>query len=217
MADRAGQHRPQAGDGAETAAPAPHLSQPGPSIAASPTAAAAFGVQSVTAEALCAELVAAGAAVRRYLFGMCGDWHAAEDLAQDAMLRAWQKRDSFDGRSGMRTWLFAIARNAWLGQLRRRKTAVVIGPMISDEIAIDATPPHAAMARAELAAAVGKAMAKLPPEQREALAMRESEGLTFDQIAQVIGAPAATVKSRVRYALLKLAEELKPYAEGPET
>ena len=72
--------------------------------------------------------------------------------------------------------------------------------------------PLETMARGELAAAVKQALTALPPDQREALALRESEGLTFVQIAAMLDVPAATVKSRVRYALMKLAEQLKPFA-----
>ena len=56
------------------------------------------------------------------------------------------------------------------------------------------------------------AMTSLPPEQREALAMRESDGLTFIEIARLLDLPVATVKSRVRYALTKLANELRAFA-----
>ena len=71
--------------------------------------------------------------------------------------------------------------------------------------------------RGELGAVVRRAMDKLPAEQREALAMRESEGLTFRQIGQTLGVPTATVKSRVRYALMKLADELEPFRRELES
>ena len=73
-----------------------------------------------------------------------------------------------------------------------------------------ASPPEAA-ARAELASAVQAARSALPDEQHEALALRESGDLSFAQIAELLGVPAATVKSRVRYALKKLAEQLKRF------
>ena len=154
----------------------------------------------------------AGAAVRRFLFGMCGNWDQAEDLAQEALLRAWQKRGSFDGRAEIRTWIFAIARNHWLDRLRRKRTAPQTEPM-NEEMYISQSgdSPAAAVGRGELARAVGAALTTLPAEQREALAMREAEGLTFVQIAQVLSIPVSTAKSRVRYALLKLADELKPF------
>ena len=71
--------------------------------------------------------------------------------------------------------------------------------------------PSRVAAGAELRQAVARAMSQLPPEQREALALRESDGLSFAQIADVTQTPVATVKSRVRYALLKLAEQLREW------
>jgi RNA polymerase sigma-70 factor (ECF subfamily) len=155
-------------------------------------------------------LVAAGGAVRRYLFGMCGDWDRAEDLAQEALLRAWQKRATFDGRSQLQTWVFAIARNCFLDGLRWQRANPRQEPM-SQELPSRLSEPPDAAARGELVQAVARAVDRLPAEQREALALRESEGLTFAQIGQLLGVPPSTVKSRVRYALLKLAEELEPF------
>ena len=163
-------------------------------------------------------LTEAGPAVRRYLFGMCDDWSEAEDLAQGALLKAWAKRESFDGRAHPRTWIFTIARNHWRDRLRRRRVRPKEQPM-DEQLAIPASSPSpmAAAARGELAGAIDAALAALPSEQREALAMRESEGLTFTQIAEALGLPAATVKSRVRYALIKLADKLEPFRRELES
>ncbi len=158
----------------------------------------------------------AAPAVRRFLFGMCGDWHQAEDAAQESLLKAWDKRETFDGRADPKTWIFTIARNCWLDRLRRGKARPAEQAMNPDTHTISpGSDPLEAMARGELAVAVEQALAALPPEQREALALRESEGLTFGQIAAMLDVPAATVKSRVRYALIKLAELLKAF--GPES
>lgn len=171
-----------------------------------PQGAAPSGVSD---DSLRAALEAASPALRRYLFGLCGDWDLAEDVAQEALLKAWSRRASFDGRSDARTWIFAIARNHWIDRLRQAKKAKE-EPMPEYEAADNRTAPAIAAGK-ELATAVRKAIDTLPAEQREALALRESEALTFAQIAQMLDAPVATVKSRVRYALLKLADELQEY------
>jgi len=150
--------------------------------------------------------------VRRYIYLQCGAWHEAEDIAQEALLRAWRSRDSFDGRAKPKTWIFTIARNHWRDRLRRKRSRPEVRPMTETMELPEAGPtPHAAAARSELREAVRLAVAALPAEQREALALRESHGLKFRQIAAVLDIPPATAKSRVRYALLKLADELRRF------
>ena len=162
--------------------------------------------------ALRAAIAGSAGAVRRFLFGMCGDWDRAEDLAQEALLKAWKSRLSFRGQCQPTTWIFAIARNHWRDQLRRKRAAPDTEPMdLHPNISANDPPPPAAAAREELAVALARAMAGLPPEQREALALRESRGLRFAEIAELLGVPAATAKSRVRYALLKLADQLQDF------
>jgi len=165
-----------------------------------------------------AVFVKAAPAVRRYLFGTCGDWHEAEDLAQEALLKAWRARQSFDGRADLKTWIFTVARNHWRDRLRRRRARPTEQTVDEESVVVASRHnPAAVVQRSELAEAIERAVAALPAEQREALALRESEGLTFTQIGQMLGVPTATVKSRVRYALLKLARELKAFARELES
>ncbi len=144
---------------------------------------------------------AAAGAVRHYLFCMCGDWHEAQDLAQTALLKAWRKRHGFDGRAELRTWIFAIARNHWRDRLRKRRTRPGMERM-NAEFATAWPGPGAAAARGELARAITAALETLPADQREALALRESEGLRFRQIAELLGVPVATAKGPPGRALL---------------
>jgi RNA polymerase sigma-70 factor (ECF subfamily) len=169
-------------------------------------------------EAVRAALADAAPLVQRYLYGVCGNWDQAEDLAQSVLLKAWDKRAGFDGRANVRTWVFAIARNHWRDQLRRRRSAGVEQPMTEDMAIRDHSPsPLEHAARGEMAAVLQAAVALMPDEQREALSLRESEGLTFAQIAGLLGVPCATVKSRVRYALLKLADAHQRFRQELES
>ena len=168
-------------------------------------------------ESLRLAIVEAAPAVRRYLFGLCGHWHEAEDLAQESLLKAWARRETFDGRAAARTWIFAIARNCWLSGLRSRRVRPQEQPRLEESAHVASSPsPAAAAGRAELAAALEAAMARLPHDQREALALRESSVLTFEQIGRLLEVPTSTVKSRVRYALKNLAEQLRPFAKELE-
>ena len=165
-----------------------------------------------------AALAEAAPAVRRFLVTLSGDPQAAEDASQDVLLKAWRAREAFDGRSRLTTWLFRIARNHWLDLVRRRACMPGSEPLDRHEPAVADTGPCPAERR-ETAEAVRRALARLPAEQCEALALRESGTLTFEQAGEVLGVPAATVKSRVRYALLKLAEHLAslaPNAASPQ-
>ena len=166
------------------------------------------------AESLRLAIAEAFAPVRRYMYIQCGTWHEAEDVAQEALLRAWRSRDSFDGRADPRTWIFTIARNHWRDRLRRKRSRPQVRPMTEAmELPGPGPTPHAAAARSELNEALRLAVAALPAEQREALALREGEGLKFRQVAAVLEISVATAKSRVRYALLKLADELESFRD----
>jgi RNA polymerase sigma-70 factor (ECF subfamily) len=171
------------------------------------------GVAPLDAEDMRAALSDAGRTVRRFLFGMCGDWDVAEDLAQESLLKAWRSRANFNGRANVRTWVFSIARNAWIDHLRRRRVRGVEETMDQAATTASMVPsPVASASRREFSTQMELALARLPGVQREVLAMRESDGLTFSEIARLLELPVATVKSRVRYALTKLANELRAFA-----
>ncbi len=129
---------------------------------------------------------------------MLRDVHDAEDAVQDAFLRAFRHFDGFRGVDG-RAWLLSIVRNLCLTQLGRRRSR---GASVEfDEELHSATdadpPPEADVARADAAGAVVKGLARLPVEFREALVLRELEGLSYKEIAQVTGVPIGTVMSRL--------------------
>lgn len=168
------------------------------------------------AERLRAGLVEAAPAVRRFLFGLCGDWHRSEDLLQESLLKAWQNRDRFDGRAGLKTWVFTIARNHWLTNLRQQARRSREEPVSESYEMGQDSRPEAAASRGELAEAVARALARLPSEQREVLALREHGGLTVAEVAAVLGVPVGTAKSRARYALVRLAEDLEPFRQELE-
>jgi len=171
------------------------------------------GAAPLDADEMRAAVSGVGESVRRFVFGMCGDWHVAEDLAQESLLKAWRSRASFDGRANVRTWVFAIARNTWLDYLRRRRVRGVEETMDQATATVSKVPgPFASASRREFSTQMESALTRLTSEQREALAMRESGGLTFPQIARLLELPVSTVKSRVRYALMKLADELRAFA-----
>jgi RNA polymerase sigma-70 factor (ECF subfamily) len=137
------------------------------------------------------------------------DDHAAEDVVQDAFLRALRYFGSFRGQDSdaARPWLLGIVRNAcyaWLQDNRGARATVAF----DDEIAADETaderpaamPPEQLVALRQQRERVNQGIASLPPAQREVLILREMEELSYDEIARIAGLPIGTVMSRLSRA-----------------
>ncbi len=155
-----------------------------------------------------------GALVARYesrlyafIVRMVGDAHLAEDVFQQTFIKVAKGAAGFDGRASFSTWLFRIARNAALDELRRQaaRKGVAAGGM--DEVAArqadDATPLDA-LTREELGERVRLALRQIPEAQREAFLLKEEGGLDFDEVGAVLGCGRETAKSRFRLAVGKL-------------
>jgi RNA polymerase sigma-70 factor (ECF subfamily) len=131
------------------------------------------------------------------LFGLTGDRDISEDLLQDVSLKAHLSINRFRGESQFYTWLYRVAVNRWkdwrISMGRRRED-------ILDEV-VDRTPGiHRADARvenAELCDLLGQALQELPDMWRQVIVLREIEGLTYEEIAQVLSCSIGTVKSRL--------------------
>jgi RNA polymerase sigma-70 factor (ECF subfamily) len=150
---------------------------------------------------------------------LLGNEHDAEDVLQEALVRAFRFSDSFHGESA-RTWLLAIVRNQCFTFLRRGGSALAQvdsyveelhppsegAPAVSGSAGQD--PEAAALLRAD-AGLVDEALSALAPEFREALVLRELEGLAYKEIAQVAGVPIGTVMSRLSRARAALGREVR--------
>ncbi len=128
----------------------------------------------------------------------------AEDLAQETLLTVWRKANRFDpGRAGVSTWIFTIARNKRIDRLRRDRGAATARFDASDEMEDCGSSEELAIA-AETAEQVRKAMATLPDSQAEIVRLSFFAEKPHAEIAQELGIPLGTVKSRVRLALARL-------------
>ncbi len=145
-------------------------------------------------------------------YRMTGRADLAEDLAQDAFLRAWQALPRFRGDSQFRTWLGRIVTNVSIDYLRSRRPEVALDERLP---AGAETLPAQAM-RAETQEVVRRAILALPAQSRAALVLREYEGLSYKEIAAVLDIPIGTVMSRLNYARAALRETLGPrlFSEG---
>jgi RNA polymerase sigma-70 factor (ECF subfamily) len=141
------------------------------------------------------------------VYRLCGDAGLAEDMAQEAFLRAWNNLPSFRPGSSLRNWLYRIAVNAALDVLRRRTEEPVEDERM--ERMTDETPgPEAVVIAREQAAFLQQAMRSLPEAARSVLVLREYGELSYKEIASVLDIPVGTVMSRLNYARNRLRELL---------
>jgi RNA polymerase sigma-70 factor (ECF subfamily) len=168
------------------------------------------------------------------LLRVIGDCEEARELTQETFTRALVKIDSFRGEAGPYTWLFRIGVNLAISQLRkvqRHRTFSLDRPAGSgatngaenddqassliDRVAQDrgASPADNAETR-EQHQQVLAALGRLDAEYRAVLVMRDIEGFDYQQMADVLGLPLGTLKSRLFRARLALRDELRPYLEG---
>jgi RNA polymerase sigma-70 factor (ECF subfamily) len=144
----------------------------------------------------------------RYLFSVVGDANAAEELANDVMVAAWKGAASFKGQSKPSTWLFGIAHHKALNELRRRQPQMVEIEQASD-VAASGEGPDTAVRRESLEQSVRSALRALSAEHREVVELTFYQGLSYQEIAEIMESPVNTVKTRMFYAKKKLQEALE--------
>ena len=138
----------------------------------------------------------------------------ARDVCQETFLRAYRALGGFRGQAKFSSWLYRIALNLCRDWVRReRRTPVVQPPEDVDlsDLAAARGPSETIedlVARKDLAKTVERAMARLPEEQRTAIVLKEYHGLTFQEIADIVGCPLSTVKTRLYQGLTVLRREL---------
>jgi RNA polymerase sigma-70 factor, ECF subfamily len=139
----------------------------------------------------------------------------AEDVVQDACIRALRFFSSLRDENG-RAWLFTIVRNTWYGRIARRAGAAASTPLNdADEQWPDTgLDPEEKLLQQHTVALVRAALEQLPVDFREVIVLREIEGLTYKEIAAVVGTPIGTVMSRLARARERLQSVLKLAPRG---
>lgn len=139
-----------------------------------------------------------------YLLKLSGNREDAMDLTQEVFLKAYQNLAKLDDPERFAPWLFRIAHNEAYSLLRKQRPE---GEFV-DEVA---TPgPRSRLLPVELSLAVERALSRLTGDQREAVVLKVYQGFKFEEIAEVLGCPVSTVKSRVYTALDALKQTLAP-------
>lgn len=142
------------------------------------------------------ELVGLIPHLRAFARTLCGDPAAADDLAQDAMMKAWDARTSFQPGTNMKAWTFMILRNQFYSEKRRSWRQTQLDQEAAERTLVAADDPSAPIALDELR----QALSSLPDEQREALILVGAGGFAYEEAAEICRCAVGTVKSRVSRA-----------------
>jgi RNA polymerase sigma-70 factor (ECF subfamily) len=171
------------------------------------------------AEALDGDSAAFGQLVTRYqdrlyntLVHVVGCREMARDVVQDAFVQAYVKLESFEGASAFYTWLYRIAVNLAISRRRREKPMASVDQVrevLGHEPPDTADPPEARLEQQERARQVQQALAAVSDEHRTILTLREMDGCSYEQIAEILELPVGTIRSRLHRARMQLREQLK--------
>jgi RNA polymerase sigma-70 factor (ECF subfamily) len=143
-----------------------------------------------------AELVGLIPHLRAFARTLAGDPTAADDLAQDAMMKAWDARASYQMGTNMKAWTFMILRNQFYSEKRRSWRQTQLDQEAAERTLMAVDDPESPVALDELRLGLGM----LPAEQREALVLVGAGGFAYEEAAEICGCAVGTVKSRVSRA-----------------
>jgi RNA polymerase sigma-70 factor (ECF subfamily) len=146
--------------------------------------------------------------VRVFRFGLrlVRDEQVAEDLISEVFLDVWRQAGKFEGRSAVTTWLLAITRFKALSALRRRKDVGLDEEAANEDTSDD---PEVVVQKRDTSEALRKCLTSLSPDHREIVDLVYYHEKSVEEVAEIVGIPENTVKTRLFYARKKLAELLK--------
>ena len=140
-----------------------------------------------------AQMVALIPALRAFARGLCRDRVLADDLVQEAMMRAWASRHTFVQGTNFRAWIFMILRNHYYSGAKKRARYTVWDPEAAERILVQDATQESGLHVSDVMAAIHR----LPEQQREILLLVAGAGLSYEEAAAVTGANIGTVKSRL--------------------
>jgi RNA polymerase sigma-70 factor (ECF subfamily) len=160
---------------------------------------------------------------KRYAYRFFGDYHAAEDAAQEAFVRLYRTAARYEPTAKFSTFFYTVLGNLCRDRLRAERRRAARGEVLEDVFAIDdrvagaaAVEPENALDSSEARAAVRKAVAGLPEKLREAVSLREFEGMAYAEIAAVMGANLGEVKTWIHRGRKALVPRLRAFAAREE-
>jgi RNA polymerase sigma-70 factor (ECF subfamily) len=161
------------------------------------------------------QILAAVPSLRAFAISLCGNVDRADDLVQETLLRALANIDSFQPGTNLPAWLFTILRNLFRSECRKRRREVEDADGSYAET-LKAQPSQTSHVEFQ---EFRTALAKVPPDQREALILVGASGFSYEEAAEICGCAVGTIKSRVNRARTRLAQLLhieNPNDFGPD-
>lgn len=161
----------------------------------------AASAEAEAAKKLKDEMLSTIPSLRAFAFSLCGNGDRADDLVQETLMKAWINQSSFTHGTSMSAWLFTILRNVFYSEYRKRRREVedAEGTMAARLVSVPEQNGHMDLQD------LRSALAKLPPEQREALILVGGSGFAYEEAAQICGCALGTLKSRVNRARTAIA------------
>lgn len=148
--------------------------------------------------------------LRAFARTLCGNRATADDLAQEALLKAWKARASYKPGTNLKAWSFTILRNLFYSQQRRAWRSQPLDQEVAEATLVATDDPDASL---ELLA-LRNALLELAPDQREALVLVGAGGVSYDEAAEICGCAVGTIKSRVSRARTALAAKMEEGSAG---
>jgi RNA polymerase sigma-70 factor (ECF subfamily) len=153
--------------------------------------------------------------LRRVLYRITRDCDAAQDAVQEALTRAWLNIDRFEGRARFYTWLTRIGINEAYNGMRRNPTETLeLDDMVGERVADWGQRPDEVFESREFLGAIDEALGRLPLEYRTAVTLRDVEGLSTTETAEILGICERALKSRLHRARMALRGQLDSYFEA---
>jgi RNA polymerase sigma-70 factor, ECF subfamily len=151
--------------------------------------------------------------IARVLIRLVGDGAHVDDLLQETFLVAYRKRDTFDGRSAVRTWLYAIAQRLAMRHRRGAGRFLRALNIFAEEPQRVSANPQSELERMHAKQLVRTVLDRLPWKQREVVVLYELEELDGAEIAEVLGIPINTVWTRLHHGRKRFADLMRKYME----
>lgn len=150
--------------------------------------------------------------LRAFARGLSGHAELADDLVQETAIKAWAAREQFIPGTNMRAWTFAILRNFYLSELRRKRHQADYDPEAAERLLVVDADQENGLHLSDME----EALRELSPERREALLLIGASGFTYEEAAAISNCAIGTMKSRVARGRAELAKLLDPDIEGGE-